>query len=70
ISENKSVLGFNLIWMYDKLEFLTSLFNELLALSLPAQRIGKVFSFSEAKQALEYFQKGESVGKILLKVEE
>lgn len=70
ISENKSVLGFNLIWMYDKLEFLKDLFKELLALSLPPQRIGKVFAFLDARQALEYFQKGTTVGKILLEVKE
>lgn len=68
VSDNKSVMGFNLIWLWDKFELLSVLLEQLIALNLAPQRIGKVFPFFEALQALEYFKSGKSVGKVVLKV--
>ncbi|NBU96904.1 MAG: alcohol dehydrogenase [Spirochaetia bacterium] len=67
-SQNKSVMGFNLIWMWDKIEELSGLLKEVLALELKPQLIGNEFPFEDAKGALNYFKSGKSIGKVILKV--
>jgi NADPH:quinone reductase-like Zn-dependent oxidoreductase len=69
-TENKSVMGFNLIWMWDHLEKLKIMVDEILGLNLPPQIVGKTFPFNDAKKALEYFKEGSSIGKIILTVED
>ncbi|MCB1159930.1 MAG: zinc-binding dehydrogenase [Leptospiraceae bacterium] len=66
ISDNKSVLGFNLIWLWERLEILRPYFEALWNLELEPPYIGKTFSFEKALEALEYFKTGNSVGKIIL----
>jgi len=68
ISENKSVLGFNLIWLWDKIDTLSGMFDEIQKLKIKPQHIGKSFPFVEAKNALRFFQSGKSIGKIVLNV--
>lgn len=68
ISANKSVLGFNLIWLWDKIDELTNLLDQLRALDLAPPRIDKIFPFSELFGAIEYFKSGNSVGKVVIKI--
>ncbi|TGK32745.1 alcohol dehydrogenase [Leptospira gomenensis] len=68
VSDNKSVMGFNLIWLYDKVEKLTKSLSGLVKLDLAPPLIGRKFSFEEIDAALKYFQSGTSVGKVVLKV--
>ncbi len=67
-SENKSVMGFNLIWMWDKIDELSSLLKDILLLDIKPQYIGKEFPFENAKEALYFFKSGKSIGKVILKV--
>ncbi|MCB1143875.1 MAG: zinc-binding dehydrogenase [Leptospiraceae bacterium] len=67
-TENKSVMAFNLIWMWDKKEELNAMLTELLNLGLPPQKIGRIFPFQEAHSALEFFRSGASIGKIVLEL--
>lgn len=69
ISENKSVLGFNLIWLWEEIDTLGNLLNEVQNLKLEPQYIGKIFPFKETINALNYFQSGKSIGKIVLSVD-
>jgi alcohol dehydrogenase len=64
--ENKSVMGFNLIWIYDKAELMHQLMQEINALSLPAPHIGHTFAFKELPQALRLFQIGGTTGKLVV----
>ncbi|HNI91671.1 MAG TPA: zinc-binding dehydrogenase, partial [Leptospiraceae bacterium] len=66
ISSNKSVLAFNLIWLWDKMDELSKMLEQILDLKLPPPLIGKTFPFTEALDALYYFKSGKSVGKIIL----
>lgn len=66
ISSNKSVLGFNLIWLWDRVDYLSKLFEEILALKLEAPYIGKKFQFEELHQALQFFKSGFSIGKVVV----
>ncbi|HYC86745.1 MAG TPA: zinc-binding dehydrogenase, partial [Chryseosolibacter sp.] len=68
IRDNKSVMAFNLIWIYQRSDLLKNLLGEIDTLSLPAPHVGHEFSFSEARKALEFFKTGSTVGKIVLNV--
>ncbi|EMY77895.1 oxidoreductase, zinc-binding dehydrogenase family protein [Leptospira weilii serovar Ranarum str. ICFT] len=68
VSDNKAVMGFNLIWLYEKVEKLTGHLNDLVKLNLSPPHIGKTFPFEKIDEALKYFQSGASVGKVVLKV--
>lgn len=68
-TENKSVMAFNLIWMWDKIEELTQILKELFSLELSPQLVGREYPFEKALDALAYFQSGKSVGKIVLTLE-
>lgn len=65
-TENKSVMAFNLIWMWERVDELRKLLDEVFSLELPPQLVGKEYPFENAKEALEFFQSGKSVGKIVL----
>ena len=64
---NKSIMGFNLIYLWDKPDELRVMAEEILGMNLQKPHIGKVFSFKHLKEALNYFQKGRSIGKVVVK---
>ncbi len=66
ISDNRSVMAFNLIWLWDRVEELSSLLHEVLALKPSAPHVGHTFAFSEAPAAMRLFQSGRTVGKVVL----
>ncbi|TGK53074.1 synaptic vesicle VAT-1 family membrane protein [Leptospira bouyouniensis] len=68
ISDNKSVLGFNLIWLWNEIDELRKHFSELMMLSLPKQTIGHQFSFDSMHDALRTMQSGQTIGKIVINV--
>ncbi|EMJ87295.1 MULTISPECIES: synaptic vesicle VAT-1 family membrane protein [Leptospira] len=68
VSDNKAVMGFNLIWLYEKVEILTKHLNALVKLNISPPLIGKTFAFDSLSEALKYFQSGTSMGKVVLKV--
>lgn len=65
-TQNKSLMGFNLIYLYEQTDLMHSMINELQALQLAPQHIGHVFSFEEMHQAIQLFQQGETVGKVVV----
>ena len=66
ISDNRSVLGFNLIWLWDRVDELNGLLQEILALKPPAPHVGHMVPFQEAPAALRLFQSGATMGKVVL----
>ena len=64
---NKSIMAFNLIWLYDKVDLMNKLLGELNALQLEKPMIGETFDFSEMHTALRKFQSGETVGKVVVR---
>lgn len=68
IGDNKSIMAFNLIWMFDKALELANLATELQALHLPPPHVGETFSFDDAPSALRRLQTGKTVGKVVLEV--
>ena len=67
---NRSVMGFNLIWMFHKVVALGELLRDLTNLNLPPPPVGETFDFEDAPRALRRFQSGETTGKVVLVVNE
>ena len=69
IESNKSVLGFNLIWLYDRYDLWMKLLTEIAALHLDKPYIGKVFPFDKLREAINVFQAGGTMGKVVVRME-
>jgi len=65
---NKSVMGFNLIYLWDRPDELVNMAKEVLAMKINRPYIGKVFSFKHLIDALKYFQTGKNIGKVVVKI--
>lgn len=68
VSDNRSVMGFNLIWLWDRVDLLPAAFRALETLVTAPPHVGRRFAFAEAATAIRYLQSGESVGKVVLEV--
>ncbi|WP_043320514.1 zinc-binding dehydrogenase [Microbulbifer sp. HZ11] len=68
ISSNRSVLAFNLIWLWQEQALFSELLNGCAALGLSAPHIGHEFAFTQAHAAIEQLRSGRSVGKVILNV--
>ena len=70
ISANRSVMGFNLIWLWDRLEHLAAGYDALDALITEPPLVGRRFPFADAHAAMCHLQSGESIGKVVLELSE
>jgi alcohol dehydrogenase len=68
ISENKSVMAFNLIWLWEQVDRLPRAYEQLSRFVPRAPLVGRRFRFADAPAALRHLQSGESVGKVVLEV--
>ncbi|EQA45645.1 oxidoreductase, zinc-binding dehydrogenase family protein [Leptospira broomii serovar Hurstbridge str. 5399] len=66
VSDNKAIMGFNLIWLYDRVNELSQHIKDMIKLNLEPPHIGGVYSFVELPEAVKYFQTGQSTGKIVV----
>jgi alcohol dehydrogenase len=69
ISHNTSVMGFNLIWLWDQVDRLASAYQALARDITAPPLIGRRVAFDDAPAALRFLQSGESVGKVVLEVD-
>ena len=69
IENNKGILGFNLIWLYEKKELMQQILKELEALHMEAPFIGHRFKFEQMHEALKLFQSGKTTGKVVLTID-
>jgi len=68
IQQNKSVMGFNLIWLWDRVDQMGKMVDEFFAFGWSPPHVGRVFEFEKAPDALRFFQTGKNVGKVVLLV--
>ncbi len=68
MENNKSIMGFNLIWLYERVELLKDFLNKINALNLGKPFIGHVFNFGELIDAVKLFQSGKTKGKVVVKL--
>lgn len=67
-TENKSLMGFNLIYLYEQTDLMHELLRGLQALELRPQHIGHVFDFGAMHEAIYLFQRGKTIGKVVVRV--
>lgn len=65
---NKSVMGFNLIYLWNKAEILKKYLSEIQNLSLAKPLIGERFNFSNLIDAIRKFQSRQTVGKVVINI--
>jgi alcohol dehydrogenase len=68
MAENKSVMAFNLIWLWDQADRLSRAYDRLTRVLPRPPIVGRRFGFADAPAALRYLQSGDSVGKVVLEV--
>ncbi len=68
IEQNKSVMGFNLIYLYERAELLHDILGKLSTMNLGKPHVGHVYSFDKLKEAVKQFQTGNTTGKVVVKV--
>ncbi len=68
ISDNKSVMAFNLIWLWQFTDLFNALMKEIQGLAITPPYVGNIYPFDQALQALEKLRTGSSIGKVVLKV--
>ena len=68
ISTNKSVMAFNLIWLWEQVEYLNTLLHEMQQIDIAPPHVGHVFMFENALDAIECLRQGNNLGKVILKV--
>jgi NADPH:quinone reductase-like Zn-dependent oxidoreductase len=66
IESNRSILSFNLIWLYDRVDELRGMLEEIAELQLPRPIVGGTFPFERLREAVQRFQSGGTTGKIVV----
>ncbi|MCZ7610758.1 MAG: zinc-binding dehydrogenase [Ignavibacterium sp.] len=65
---NKSVMGFNLIYLWNNAEILKKYLSDIQNLSLAKPLIGERFNFSNLIDAIRKFQSRQTVGKVVINI--
>ena len=68
ISANRSLMAFNLIWLWNHAEQLPEAYRQLEALAPLPPHVGAFFPFERATEAMRLLQGGGTVGKVVLAV--
>lgn len=68
ISDNKSVMGFNLIWLWDQVNLLKGYMQDTMKMNLKPQEIGFSISWNELHKGLEKFRSGKTIGKVVIRI--
>ncbi|MDX1408480.1 MAG: zinc-binding dehydrogenase, partial [Saprospiraceae bacterium] len=66
---NKSVMGFNLIWLYPQVEKFHRIVEALMGMRLPPPLIGEQFPFDALPRAIRRLQSGQTMGKVVVTVD-
>ncbi|MBT1706391.1 zinc-binding dehydrogenase, partial [Chryseosolibacter indicus] len=69
IKSNKSVMAFNLIWIYEQKEMMKEMLADIEKLKLPPPLVGHRYDFSQMGEALALFQSGKTIGKVVLNIQ-
>jgi alcohol dehydrogenase len=70
VTANRGLLAFNLIWLWQAVERVPAAYASLAALGLGPPYIGARHPFNAARQALAELQSGDTVGKLVLTIDE
>ena len=65
---NLSVMGFNLIYLWNKHGELKRMINTMQDMNLKKPHVGNIFSFNKLPDALKLFQSGKTIGKVVINI--
>ncbi|GAA5216192.1 zinc-binding dehydrogenase [Corallincola platygyrae] len=68
ISDNKSVMAFNLIWLWEQKTLLKEQLAAMQKVHIAPPHVGHTFAFEDALNAIECLRSGKSLGKVVLVV--
>ncbi|MCB0688785.1 MAG: zinc-binding dehydrogenase [Saprospiraceae bacterium] len=63
---NRSIMGFNLIYLYDQVDLMHQMLAKISSINLPKPVIGKTFVFAALPEALRSLRSGRTVGKVIV----
>jgi len=63
---NRSLMGFNLIYLWDKPEEMKRMLTNILNFNLKKPYVGSTFTFDKLPDALKLFQSGKTIGKVVV----
>jgi alcohol dehydrogenase len=69
VSENRAVMGFNLIWLWSELDRLPVAYETLARLDARRPHVGARLPFARAHEALRLLQAGGATGKVVLEID-
>lgn len=70
VSQNRSIAGFNLIWLYDKTDFFRNILDTISSYPWKKPVISKVYPFAFTYEAMKFLQSGNSTGKVVIRMED
>ncbi len=65
---NRGILGFNLIYLYEKAHLIQQYLVEIKALNIDKPRVGHVLTFERLPEAVRLLQSGKTTGKVVVNV--
>jgi alcohol dehydrogenase len=68
IAANRSLMAFNLIWLWERADRLPAAYADLERLSPHPPHVGAALPFDDAPAALRLLQGGGTIGKVVLAV--
>ncbi|KPJ79647.1 MAG: hypothetical protein AMJ58_11315 [Gammaproteobacteria bacterium SG8_30] len=68
ISLNRSLIAFNLIWLWEQVERVPAAVRQLAAYSSHPPHVGLRVPFEHAPEAMRALQSGSTVGKVVLEL--
>ena len=72
VGTNRAVMGYNMIWLTEQVEMLTTELDEMLEKGGMLERppaVGKTFPFEQLPDALHFLNSGTSVGKVVVTID-
>ena len=67
-TDNKSVMAFNLIFLFHHAELMHQILKEIQQLKIAKPFVGHRFAFDQLKEAILLFQSGKTTGKVVIEV--
>lgn len=65
---NRGLFGFNLIYLYDRIDLMPPMLDDLRSMQLTPPHVGHTFSFAQIREAILLFQSGKTQGKVVVEV--
>lgn len=66
ISDNRSVMAFNLIWLWDQVTLMNELITRMQQIEISPPHVGHVYDFEKTHEAIQVLRSGSTHGKVVL----